>query len=240
MVGRGRELAGVRHRAAGEALESGGARVDAERHAVAGQLLLDELVQSLLHLAHARQLRLPHVVEHLLKHHTFTIEVTLGDKKRMPVRMKYVVLCCPPQIIIDHFDGTHLGGGLEVPGVLPHAGRGGDAAGAHAGVVAEAALVQVRVVQRLAHADPLLGVQGQHLAQQVDGLVRGRGAEGVERRDGGRLAAPRQHVSLGGLAGVLHVGEGGCAQQVRDQLQLLDRGGGLQHKQVRSRFREAQ
>ena len=140
----------------------------------------------------------------------------------------------------NNIDGTHLRGGLEVPGVLPHAGRGGDAAGAHAGVVAEAALVQVRVVQRLAHADPLLGVQGQHLAQQVDGLVRGRGAEGVERRDGGRLAAPRQHVSLGGLAGVLHVGEGGCAQQVRDQLQLLDRGGGLQHNQVRSSYRGAQ
>ena len=35
-------------------------------------------------------------------------------------------------------------------------------------------------------------------------------------------------MSLGGLAGVLHVGEGWGAQQVRDQLQLLDGGGGLQ------------
>ena len=35
-------------------------------------------------------------------------------------------------------------------------------------------------------------------------------------------------MALGGLAGVPHVGEGGGAQQVRDQVQLLDRGGGLQ------------
>ena len=68
--------------------------------------------------------------------------------------------------INNNINGTHLGGGLEVPGVLPHAGRGGDAAGAHAGVVAEAALVQVRVVQRLRHRDPLLGVQRQHLKEE--------------------------------------------------------------------------
>ena len=34
-------------------------------------------------------------------------------------------------------------------------------------------------------------------------------------------------MSLGGLAGVLHVGEGGGAQQVGDELQLLDGGRGL-------------
>ena len=136
-------------------------------------------------------------------------------------------------------DSAHLRGGLEVPGVLPHAGRGGDAAGAHAGVVAEAALVQVRVVQGLAHADPLLGVEGEHLAQKVDGLVGGGGPEGVECGHGGRLAAPGQHVPLGRLAGVLHVGEAGGAQQVGDQLQLLDGGRGLKHGIMLANFPRA-
>ena len=83
------------------------------------------------------------------------------------------------------------------------------------------------MVQRLPHTDPLLGVEGQHLAQQVDGFVGGGGPQGVEGRHGGRFAAPGEHVSLGGLAGVLHVGQGGRPQQVGDQLQLLDGRGGL-------------
>ena len=54
--------------------------------------------------------------------------------------------------------------GLEVADVLARARLlRGEAAGAHARVVAQAALVQVRVVQRLGHRDPLLGVQRQHL-----------------------------------------------------------------------------
>ena len=188
MVGGGRELAGVRHRAAGEALEGGGARVNTERHSVTRQLVLDEFVQPLLDLGDAGQLELPRVVEHV------------------------------------------LGGGLEVPGVLAHPLRRGHATGAHAAVVAQPALVQVGMGQSLAHTDPLLGVEAEHLAQQVDGLVGGGGPEGVQGGHGGRLAASGEHVALGGLAGVLHVGEGGCAQQVRDQLQLLDRGRGLKHE----------
>ena len=50
---------------------------------------------------------------------------------------------------------------------------GGVAAGAHAGVVAQPALIQVGMIQRLRHRDPLVRVQRQHLAQQVDGLVGG-------------------------------------------------------------------
>ena len=173
------------HRAAGETLESCRAGVDTERHPVRVQLLLDEFMQSLLHLAHTGQLGLPHVVEDLL---------------------------C---------------GGLEVPGVLAHALGRALAAGTHAAVVSQSALVQVGMVQGLAHTDPLLRVEGQHLAQQVDGLVGGGGPEGVEGGDGGRFAAPGQHVSLGRLTGVLHVGQGGRPQQVGDQLQLLDRRGGL-------------
>ena len=175
----------MRHCAAREALESRGARVDAQRDSVRVQLLLDEFMESLLDLADTGQLHLPHVVKYL------------------------------------------VGGRLKVPGVLPHALGRALAAGAHAAVVAEAALVKVRMVESLPHTDPLLGVQCQHLAQQVDGLVCGGGPEGVEGGDGGRFAAPGQHVSLGRLTGVLHVGQGGRPQQVGDQLQLLDRRGGL-------------
>ena len=103
-------------------------------------------------------------------------------------------------------------------------------AGAHAGVVAQAALVQVGMVQRLRHRDPLVRVQGEHLAEQVHRLVGGRGADGVEGGNAGRLHAAAQHVSLGRVAGVLEVGERGRAQQVRDQIQLLDGGGGLNNK----------
>ena len=100
-------------------------------------------------------------------------------------------------------------------------------AGTHARVVAQPAFVQVGVVECLKHTNPLLRVQGEHLAQQVDGLMGGGGSEGVEGRHAGRLASLGQHVSLGGLAGVPHVREGGGAQQVGDQVQLLDWRGGL-------------
>ena len=126
----------------------------------------------------------------------------------------------------------HLGDRLEVSGVLAHAGAGAVAAGAHAGVVSEPALVQVRVVERLQHPDSLLGVKGEHLAEQVDGLVGGTGAKGVEGGHTGRFSSLGEHVALGSLAGVPHVGEGGRAQQVRDQVQLLDRGGGLQQDKL--------
>jgi hypothetical protein len=106
----------------------------------------------------------------------------------------------------------------------------GVAAGAHAGVVAQPPLVQVGMIQRLRHRDPLVRVQRQHLAQQVDGLVGGGGADGVEGSDAGRLHAAAQHVALGRVARVLQVGERGRPQQVSDQVQLLDGGGGLHTK----------
>ena len=173
------------HRAAGETLEGCRAGVDTERHPVRVQLLLDEFMESVLHLAHTGQLHLPQVVEDL------------------------------------------LGSWLEVPGVLTHALSCALTTGAHTAVVAQSALVKVRMVESLPHTDSLLRVQGQHLAQQVDGLVGGGGPEGVQGSDGGRFASPGEHVSLGCLAGVLHVGQGGRPQQVGDQLQLLYRRRGL-------------
>ena len=131
------------------------------------------------------------------------------------------------QLDLPHVVEDLLGGGLEVPGVLPHALGGGDATGTHAAVVAKATLVKIRMVQSLANTDPLLGVQGEHLAQKVDGLVGSGGSQRVEGGHGRRLAASGQHVTLGGLAGVLHVGQRGRPQQVRDQLQLLDGRRGL-------------
>ena len=68
VVWAGREFAGVCHCGAGEALECGRVWVDAERHAVGVDLVLDEAVQLLLHLGHARQLPLPVVVEGPLRH----------------------------------------------------------------------------------------------------------------------------------------------------------------------------
>jgi len=53
-----------------------------------------------------------------------------------------------------------LGLRLEISGVLPDSGRGGDAAGAHAGVVAQPALVQVGMVECLDDPDSLFRVQG--------------------------------------------------------------------------------
>ena len=57
-----------------------------------------------------------------------------------------------------------------------------------------------------------------------------RGSQRVEGGHGRRLAASGQHVTLGGLAGVLHVGQRGRPQQVRDQLQLLDGRRGLKQE----------
>ena len=56
----------MRHCAAREALESRGARVDAQRDSVRVQLLLDEFMESLLDLADTGQLYLPHVVKYLV------------------------------------------------------------------------------------------------------------------------------------------------------------------------------
>ena len=58
----------MRHGGAGEALEGGRVGVDAERDAVGVDLVLDEAVQLLLDLGHARQVALPVVVEGALSH----------------------------------------------------------------------------------------------------------------------------------------------------------------------------
>ena len=123
-----------------------------------------------------------------------------------------------------------LGHGLKVPRVLSHAGGRGVAAGAHTAVVTQPSLVQVRVVQRFRHAHPLVRVHGQHLGHQVDGLVGGPLPHRVQHRDGRWLHALGEHVPLSGVAGVLEVGQGRCAQQVSDQLQLLDRTRRLKRK----------
>ena len=138
MVGGGGELAGVRHSRAGKALEGRGGGVDAERHPVRVELVLDEFVQPVFHFGDAGEVVLPGVVE------------------------------------------EHLGNGLKVSCVLAHARAGAVAAGAHAGVISQPALVQVGVVERLEHPDSLLRVEGEHLAEQVDGLVGGTGAKGVQ------------------------------------------------------------
>ena len=53
----------MRHRGAGEALESGRRGVDAERHPVGVDLVQDEAVQLVLDLADGGQVPLPVVVE---------------------------------------------------------------------------------------------------------------------------------------------------------------------------------
>ena len=84
------------------------------------------------------------------------------------------------QLHLPHVVKDLVGGWLEVSGVLSHALGCALAAGAHTAVVPEPALVKVRMVESLSHTDPLLGVEGQHLAQEVDGLVCSGGPECVE------------------------------------------------------------
>ncbi len=131
------------------------------------------------------------------------------------------------QLILPRVVEVDLGARLKVARVLAQAAGSRVAARAHAAVVAQPALVQVRVAQRLVHADPLVRVQRQHLAHEVDGLVCGPLAQAVQRRDVGVLGALGQHVLLGAVAGVLEVLQGRCTQQVGDQVQLTDRAGGL-------------
>ena len=98
---------------------------------------------------------------------------------------------------------------------------------AHTTVISQPALVEVGVAQRLLHTDPLVRVKRQHFVHEVDGLVGGPLAEAVQGRDVGPFRALGQHVLFGALARVLEVGEGGGAEQVRDQVELSDGTGGL-------------
>lgn len=84
------------------------------------------------------------------------------------------------------------------------------------------------MVEGVDHADPLVGVQGEHLAQEVDGLVGHAGGQGVQVGDRGRLGASREDVSFGGLAGELHVVDAGGAKEIGDEFQLLDGALGLE------------
>lgn len=65
-------------------------------------------------------------------------------------------------------------------------------------------------------------VEDEHLAQKMHGVVRRVRAERVQRRHGRRLRGPAQHVRAGALARVPHVLQRRGAQQLGDQLQLLD------------------
>ena len=58
--------------------------------------------------------------------------------------------------------------------------------------------------------------------------MRGRGSEGVERAEVVGLGRAPEHVAPRGVAGELHVGGGGGAQQVGDELELLDGTRGLE------------
>ena len=78
------------------------------------------------------------------------------------------------------------------------------------------------MIKGLDHVDPLLGVQGEHLAQEMDGLMSGAGWQCVQVGDGGWLRPSGQDVPFGGLAGELHVVDRRGAEQVSNELQLLD------------------
>ena len=58
--------------------------------------------------------------------------------------------------------------------------------------------------------------------------MRGRGSECVQRAEVVGLGRTPEHVPPRGVAGELHVRRGGCAQQVGDELELLDGTRGLQ------------
>ena len=106
-----------------------------------------------------------------------------------------------------------------VPPVAVVAGR---AASAHTGVIAQAALVQVGVIEGLRHVDAFLGIQGKHLAQEMHGLVSHGGRERVQVLDAGLLWSPGGDVALGGLARKLHVVRRGRSKEISDELELLD------------------
>ena len=63
--------------------------------------------------------------------------------------------------------------------------------------------------------------------------MRRRGSECVERAEVVGLGRATEHVAPRGVAGELHVGGGGCAQQVGDELELLDGTRGLQEGESR-------
>ena len=67
-----------------------------------------------------------------------------------------------------------------------------------------------------------------YLTEEVNGLVRGRRAERVECAQVVGLGSALQHVPPRSVAGELHVGGRGRAQQVSDELELLDGTRGLQ------------
>ena len=71
-------------------------------------------------------------------------------------------------------------------------------------MVSESALVEIGVIERFRDVDSLLRIQGQHLTQEVDSLVRHGRRQRVQVLQGGLFRTSRGHVALGGLAGKLH------------------------------------
>jgi len=84
------------------------------------------------------------------------------------------------------------------------------------------------MIEGLHHVDSLLWVQGEHLAQEVDGLVCSAGRERVQASDGGGLEASRDDMTLGGLAGELHFIDRWSSKEISDELKLLNWALGLE------------
>lgn len=123
-------------------------------------------------------------------------------------------------VIVERLGGR----GLEIGGVPPDGDRarlaGRRAAPAHARVEAEPALVEVRVSESVDHANPLVGVEHEHLAEQVHRLVSRLRGERVKGGEGRRFGRAPEHVLPGRLASARHVFHARSAKQVGDQLQL--------------------
>jgi hypothetical protein len=79
------------------------------------------------------------------------------------------------------------------------------------------------VVEGLNDVNPLLRVEREHLAQEVDGLVSGAWRQRVQTGDRGRLEAPTEDVSFSSVASELHFVHGGRAQEISDKFKLLNR-----------------
>ena len=111
---------------------------------------------------------------------------------------------------------------LELSGVLPHPWCWSMAATTHARMVSKPALIQIRVIESLCNSNSLVRVQSQHLAEQVDRLVSNGRWKCVEGWQWWRLLTSGQHVAFGSLASELHVWQWRRAEEICDQLQLLN------------------
>lgn len=115
-------------------------------------------------------------------------------------------------------------GRLQIGGVTPNGHRAGLAgrlaATAHTRVETQSALVQIGMGQSVDDIDSLLRIENEHLAEEVDGLVRRLRRQRIQSGQCGRLSRAANHVFTGGLAGARHVLHVWRAQQIRNELQL--------------------